>query len=84
MQVIFIYMDGDQYCARWGQPMPHQLGIGFGESPVAAIIELLMDVQESHKDGLGLNVDFSTLNYEYDEKQDNAVSWGPVADLGKR
>ena len=75
MQIILVYMDGDQYCARWGQPMPHQLAIGFGESPVAALIELLMDV-ENAKDGLGLNVDFSTLNYQYNEEEDGKISWG--------
>lgn len=84
MQIITVFLDGNQYCARWGQPMPHHLAIGFGDSPVDALIEMLMDVQENHKDGLELEVDFGTLNYVHDEKLDNSISWGPVADLGKR
>lgn len=60
--------------------MPHQLAIGFGESPVAALIELLLDV-ENAKDGLGLDVDFSTLNYEYNEEEDRKISWGVLNGL---
>lgn len=74
MQLIAVFKDGDQYCARWGLPMPEHLAIGFGESPVVAMIELLMDIQESHKSGLNKDVDFDGLDYLHNEGLDRALA----------